>query len=541
MPELTPVRSLGSALTLLLAAFGGAIATAPAAAPAIAEVRALVVGIDDYAHISRLQGAVNDAQAVRQALEGAGVDDLTLLLDRQATRAAIRDGINGMMRRADPGDVIVLHYAGHGDTMRADNDPTERDRADELLLLSGFNHHALDSRDFILDNDLADWLGQRNDVTVLFFADACHSGTMHRSADPRVATLGTRDGGIIRGAIPPAFLEDPLPMPLTPGDVLDTAAGAASESVFYFGAVGDHELVPEVRVDGRVHGLLSWSLARAIDGEADEDGDGWLTKGELQSFLIETVDRHSNQQQRPQVHPDFAEDTRLLPIGGRAPARPPPVTLTMINAPPATIAEARRRLGPLLQLDQGAGADLVWDVATNEIIETGDAVTFYPPGDMTLNDMFEAVEAIADKYDLVERLRRMASHSGHGLTIRIAPDAGVHVAGAVVDFEVTGHAHGTFTLFNVASTGALQFLFPQSATAQDRFPVGQPIALPLTVTPPFGADYLVAIASSAPLTTLHRLLRSGRADGDGVIRAIAAAQERIDVQIGVLGAYTRPD
>ena len=75
-------------------------------------VRGLVIGIDDYAPgIGKLQGAVNDARDIQQALAGMGVDDLTVLLDGAATRDRILAEWRGLLERAEPGDTLVLTYA----------------------------------------------------------------------------------------------------------------------------------------------------------------------------------------------------------------------------------------------------------------------------------------------------------------------------------------------------------------------------------------------------------------------------------------------
>ena len=71
-------------------------------------VRGLVIGIDDYAPgIGKLRGAVNDARDIGQALAGMGVDDLTVLLDGDATRDRILAEWQGLLARAGPG-----RYAG---------------------------------------------------------------------------------------------------------------------------------------------------------------------------------------------------------------------------------------------------------------------------------------------------------------------------------------------------------------------------------------------------------------------------------------------
>jgi uncharacterized caspase-like protein len=84
------------------------------AGPALAEVRALVIGIDAYQHGSPLKGAVSDAQDVAQALRQLGVTDLTLRLNQEVTRDRLAQDWQELLSRSQSGDTMVLTYAGHG-------------------------------------------------------------------------------------------------------------------------------------------------------------------------------------------------------------------------------------------------------------------------------------------------------------------------------------------------------------------------------------------------------------------------------------------
>ena len=105
---------------------------------ATAETLALVVGIDQYRYKPALKGAVNDARAIRAALEAAGVRDIVLLLDDQATREAIRDAWNRQVAKAQPGDTLIFTYAGHGGQEPNWIPGNEADGKDETLVLGGF-------------------------------------------------------------------------------------------------------------------------------------------------------------------------------------------------------------------------------------------------------------------------------------------------------------------------------------------------------------------------------------------------------------------
>ena len=53
------------------------------------EVRALVIGIDDYQHVRKLKGATADARDIESSLRGMGVRDVTTLINAQADRSSV--------------------------------------------------------------------------------------------------------------------------------------------------------------------------------------------------------------------------------------------------------------------------------------------------------------------------------------------------------------------------------------------------------------------------------------------------------------------
>ncbi len=82
--------------------------------------KALVVGIDHYAHISGLHGCVNDALSVKAVLErhgdgrvNFGVATLTATgTSSSISRGDLKDRIDELFR--DDSDIALLYFAGHG-------------------------------------------------------------------------------------------------------------------------------------------------------------------------------------------------------------------------------------------------------------------------------------------------------------------------------------------------------------------------------------------------------------------------------------------
>ncbi len=87
--------------------------------------RALLVGINAYED-SPLRGCVNDVLRLRELLEqryGVRDDQVRLLVDADATRAAIEEGLRWLATPDQEGEPAtrLFHFSGHG-TFTADED-----------------------------------------------------------------------------------------------------------------------------------------------------------------------------------------------------------------------------------------------------------------------------------------------------------------------------------------------------------------------------------------------------------------------------------
>ena len=75
---------------------------------------ALIIGINEYQNLAKLQTAVGDAQAVDQILRQRYGFQTTLLIDAQATRSNILDALSDYRGRLHDNDNLLIYYAGHG-------------------------------------------------------------------------------------------------------------------------------------------------------------------------------------------------------------------------------------------------------------------------------------------------------------------------------------------------------------------------------------------------------------------------------------------
>jgi Caspase domain/TIR domain len=89
---------------------------------AIDNAHALVVGIADYANIRKLP-KVRDAEDLAAALVdpslcGYNPNNVTVLLDRDATREKICAGLEALAKRRGAGATVFIYFSGHGGQIR---------------------------------------------------------------------------------------------------------------------------------------------------------------------------------------------------------------------------------------------------------------------------------------------------------------------------------------------------------------------------------------------------------------------------------------
>jgi len=151
---------------------------------------AFIVGISDYIHFDDVEGgdlpgAEHDARAVRDLLvlkEGFPEENVRMLLNQEATRAAIEEGITGwLVQSARPGDQITIFFAGHGSQMW-DESGDEDDGLDETLAPADVNPTNTDFD--ISDDTFNDWLSMLPSDNVIVMLDNCNSGTGTRAVTP---------------------------------------------------------------------------------------------------------------------------------------------------------------------------------------------------------------------------------------------------------------------------------------------------------------------------------------------------------------------
>jgi metacaspase-1 len=153
--------------------------------------KAVLIGINRYRVPGNdLRGCVPDVKNMSRLLQkqyGFEAGDITMITDLDATKKAMQEAIEGLVRGGKRGDVLLLHYSGHGSNVPDDNNDEDDDR-DEILCPTD-----LDWDDPFRD----DWLRKTFDglgagVSLTFISDSCHSGTVTREIAPPDAEVIAR-------------------------------------------------------------------------------------------------------------------------------------------------------------------------------------------------------------------------------------------------------------------------------------------------------------------------------------------------------------
>src|SRR6266540_2277760 len=214
---------------------------------------AVVIGVSRYKNLApkaQLEFAHRDAEAFAAFLRspnGGGFpsSQLTLLTNQAATLSAVRSALGTTLpRSAEPDDVVVIFFAGHG--------VVEGERDGYLLAHDSDpqNLYATALQLSELNRIITERLKAR---TVILIADACHSGQ-----------LGWTSRGLADDIMINRFLEE---------------IGKSGKGVFRLLASRQDQRSYEGKNWGGGHGVFTWFLLEGLAGKADSDKDGFVRVG----------------------------------------------------------------------------------------------------------------------------------------------------------------------------------------------------------------------------------------------------------------------
>jgi hypothetical protein len=563
---------------------GAATATATIAQPAASSadslqapgggtIRALVIGVDAYPNLAasaQLRGAKADAEDIAGALKRGGVEPI-VILDGDVTRAKIVGQMDSLVTESKPGDLVLFAYAGHG--MQVPEYPRwqgiDRNGVNEQIALSGFSFSGAGAGEIIVNLEMRAWLSRLDakSVDTLVVMDSCFGGGM-REVDPRTGEMRTRvlHGNAEQIKAGESDRRQFVGIPMTAKEARSNVS-LMSHITFLAGATSK-SVVPEtggLEPKGP-RGALSYYLARALsEGLAK---DRVITREALYNYLKPNVRHATQDRQLIQVEPQSPDPAvygkpvmalagaALPPVASvvaptsPAPPGPPPAPANPPSSTPADVRTDVVRVAmidgqdkawetiekgntPFTKSSSVDGADLVWDIGKSDALSRGDLVMQSVDGSL--------MGGVIDRTWAVERLREIAER--RNLPTQLVSQGRLLSAGDEAQVEIYDIAETRLVVFNIGADATIQMLYPSAPGEAAHCPDAENgnWRCSLAVTPPFGADTIVALASSGASSQLLGWLRAhhGRRDAaliPELLRSAIAADST--TRIGFAGVFT---
>lgn len=497
-----------------------------------AQTYALIVGVDQYPNDVSLDGAVRDAEDVYRSMSAAGFTAVKFT-NEQARKDDIRKAWTDIVAKAASGDTIIFTYAGHGAQMPELIAGDEADGLDEFLQLPGFdrNRHAETANEIIVDNEMNAWFAEAEGkgVHVLFVSDSCFSGGMSRSIKGK-----SRLAPAVKVKLAPPSQE-----------AIDGAnlKEINFKQVTVLAASLESQPTPEVIIDGEPRGALSWSFARAVEGAADRNGDGVITRIELEDYVFSNVKNRSEALQVPNFTPQVARSesevvvtlTRGIPAGngtgtandgGSTPAADKTIKAAKDLGWTGAIALQIDGTGDKPKNADGTGTPFRWEAASG--------VFYTPNGDVAAENVgADRIQSVVDKYVLLDFLKAMASQNPG--SVSLTPVKDIYAAGTRLRFDAPPGRYPNMLVFNLANTGEVQFLDMQAAgTSSSQFKLTD-----VEIVKPFGADHLITIWTAEPVDAIGAVLSDRNVTAETLLQALLTRLDGKEASVAIQPLYTR--
>lgn len=351
--------SLSLLLLLSLTAWTGLSdrvqAQPPTVDPSAGTKRALLIGINKYKAVPKLQGSLNDIETMRQILLtrwGFADKNIVVLTDEAATRDGMLAALEQLAKVAGPNDTVYFHYSGHGSQVDDLNGDEPDDHLDETLVpQDGRTPGIRDITDDELDAIFAR-MAAKNAFIVL---DSCHSGTATRSLDIRTRSVPQDSRIDIYKKAEEAKPKTRAIVPVITSRYV-VMTGAAS-----------HQEALDGPVDGRYHGFFTYSLAKSLSAAGPGASPREVFTGVEQE--LKRIQTHFGRSSMPEPQLEAPPDLIEKTLFGAAPATPagagnsPLARLPWLEVLPGEGGLVTLLNGPLL----GAAPGSTWSL--------------YPPGE----------------------------------------------------------------------------------------------------------------------------------------------------------------
>lgn len=244
---------------------------------AIPKLWAVIVGIDNYEHINNIVGCKNDAAGVAKVLMLHGMlhPSRTYLMTEQMdgkyfpTGANLQAALQDVLTSAEPQDMVLFYFSGHGGLDEQSNDVT----------FTGVDFTFNDAQGTgVSGRTLQRLVSESKASKILMVFDACHAGGL--------APLG-RAPRSFRSGFPENFTNE---LAKGRGHVVIRASG---KDEFSYGN-------PQLG-----HGVFTFVFLAGLTGAADANRDGIVTLNELRPYVTRETPALAQKLGHEPFHPSF--------------------------------------------------------------------------------------------------------------------------------------------------------------------------------------------------------------------------------------------
>ncbi|KDP27423.1 hypothetical protein JCGZ_20833 [Jatropha curcas] len=155
--------------------------------------KAVLIGINYPGTKAELKGCINDVRRMYKCLVdryGFSEENIMILIDTdesymQPTGKNIRMVLSNLVRSADPGDFLFVHYSGHGTRLPAETGEDDDTGYDECIVPCDMN--------LITDDDFREFVDQvPTGCRITIVSDSCHSGGLIDEAKEQIGESTNR-------------------------------------------------------------------------------------------------------------------------------------------------------------------------------------------------------------------------------------------------------------------------------------------------------------------------------------------------------------
>lgn len=225
----------------------------------------LLIGIDEYDG-APLKGCINDSEAVKEYLQHTVHPDflhIETLWNKNATKANISNGFLSHLAQAKAGDVVFVHYSGHGSYEPADPifwDMTPNRTNEVMVTVDSLSPYGL--KNPMADKELRWLINQiaKNNAHIVMIMDCCHSGSGTRSLTGVRSRYTAAPTSGVRGVDDFVFAQakygGDLAKVLTPQNQFFVENGRH----ILLSGCRNNQTAKELNIDGKQRGIFTYSM-----------------------------------------------------------------------------------------------------------------------------------------------------------------------------------------------------------------------------------------------------------------------------------------